>query len=128
MTKFTNITFIPFCEVLKNTESMLKNQQKEFNSLKSKLSMQIKENEKIKNDMKEVLDHVANEILMFKSEIDKINIEKKELENIRNEYAEVLGMKFQELIKKQNNYYKLLDKSIELYQNYNILENKEDKK
>lgn len=33
-------------EILKNTEIMLKNQQKELNSLKSKLSSQIKENEK----------------------------------------------------------------------------------
>ena len=39
-------------EILKNTELMLKNQQKEFNNMKSKLSTQIKENEKIKNQKK----------------------------------------------------------------------------
>ena len=115
-------------EILKNTELMLKNQQKEFNSLKSKLSVQIKENEKIKNDLKEILDHVTNDIFKFKSEIDKINFEKNELQNIRNEYAQVLGQKFQELQKKQNLYYKLLDKSIELYQNYNLLDNKQEHK
>ena len=96
-------------EILKNTELMLKNQQKEFNNMKSKLSTQIKENEN-------------------KSEIDKINYERNELQNIRNEYAQVLGRKFQDIIKKQNVYYKLLDKSLELYDNYNILENKDEQK
>ena len=115
-------------EILKNTELMLKNQQKEFNNLKSKLSLQIKENEKIKNDLKEMLDHINNEILQNKGEIDKINLEKNELKEIRNEYAQILGKKFQDIIKKQNLYYQLLDKSMELYENYNILENKEEKK
>ena len=115
-------------EILKNTELMLKNQQKEFNNLKSKLSTQIKENEKIKNDLKITLDHITNEIIKYRSEIDKINFEKNELQNIRNEYAQVLGRKFQDIIKKQNNYYKILDKSLELYDNYNILENKEESK
>ena len=108
-------------EVLKNTELMLKNQQKEFNNMKSKLSTQIKENEKIKNDLKITLDHITNEILKYKSEIDKINFERNELQNIRNEYAQVLGRKFQDIIKKQNLYYKLLDKSLELYDNYNLM-------
>ena len=115
-------------EILKNTELMLKNQQKEFNNLKSKLSLQIKENEKIKNDLKEMLDHINNEILQNKGEIDKINLEKNELKEIRNEYAQILGKKFQDIIKKQNLYYQLLDKSMELYENYNILDNKEEKK
>ena len=115
-------------EVLKNTELMLKNQQKEFNNMKSKLSTQIKENEKIKNDLKITLDHISNEILKYKSEIDKINFERNELQNIRNEYAQVLGRKFQDIIKKQNLYYKLLDKSLELYDNYNLMENKDEQK
>ena len=115
-------------EVLKNTELMLKNQQKEFNNMKSKLSTQIKENEKIKNDLKITLDHINNEILKYKSEIDKINFERNELQNIRNEYAQVLGRKFQDIIKKQNLYYKLLDKSLELYDNYNLMENKDEQK
>ena len=115
-------------EVLKNTELMLKNQQKEFNNMKSKLSTQIKENEKIKNDLKITLDHITNEILKYKSEIDKINFERNELQNIRNEYAQVLGRKFQDIIKKQNLYYKLLDKSLELYYNYNLMENKDEQK
>ena len=115
-------------EVLKNTELMLKNQQKEFNNMKSKLSTQIKENEKIKNDLKITLDHITNEILKYKSEIDKINFERNELQNIRNEYAQVLGRKFQDIIKKQNLYYKLLDKSLELYDNYNLVENKDEQK
>ena len=115
-------------EVLKNTELMLKNQQKEFNNMKSKLSTQIKENEKIKNDLKITLDHITNEILKYKSEIDKINFERNELQNIRNEYAQVLGRKFQDIIKKQNLYYKLLDKSLELYDNYNLIENKDEQK
>ena len=115
-------------EVLKNTELMLKNQQKEFNNMKSKLSTQIKENEKIKNDLNITLDHITNEILKYKSEIDKINFERNELQNIRNEYAQVLGRKFQDIIKKQNLYYKLLDKSLELYDNYNLMENKDEQK
>ena len=115
-------------EVLKNTELMLKNQQKEFNNMKSKLSTQIKENEKIKNDLKITLDHITNEILKYKSEIDKINFERNELQNIRYEYAQVLGRKFQDIIKKQNLYYKLLDKSLELYDNYNLMENKDEQK
>ena len=115
-------------EVLKNTELMLKNQQKEFNNMKSKLSTQIKENEKIKNDLKITLAHITNEILKYKSEIDKINFERNELQNIRNEYAQVLGRKFQDIIKKQNLYYKLLDKSLELYDNYNLIENKDEQK
>ena len=115
-------------EILKNTELMLKNQQKEFNNMKSKLSTQIKENEKIKNDLKITLDHITNEILKYRSEIDKINFERNELQNIRNEYAQVLGRKFQDLIKKQNLYYKMLDKSLELYDNYNILDNKDEQK
>ena len=115
-------------EVLKNTELMLKNQQKEFNNMKSKLSTQIKENEKIKNDLKITLDHITNEILKYKSEIDKINFERNELQNIRNEYAQVLGRKFQDIIKKQNLFYKLLDKSLELYDNYNLMENKDEQK
>ena len=41
---------------------MLKNQQKEFNNMKSKLSTQIKENEKIKNDLKITLDHIKNKL------------------------------------------------------------------
>ena len=85
-------------EILKNTELMIKNQQKEFNNLKSKLSTQIKENEKTKNDLKITLDHITNEILKYKSEIDKINYERNELQNIRNEYAQVLGRKFQDII------------------------------
>ena len=115
-------------EILKNTELMLKNQQKEFNNMKSKLSTQIKENEKLKNDLKITLDHITNEILKYKSEIDKINFERNELQNIRNEYAQVLGRKFQDIIKKQNLYYKLLDKSLELYDNYNLMENKDEQK
>ena len=115
-------------EVLKNTELMLKNQQKEFNNMKSKLSTQIKENEKIKNDLKITLDHITNEILKYKSEIDKINFERNELQNIRNEYAQVLGRKFQDIIKKQNLYYKLLDKFLELYDDYNLMENKDEQK
>ena len=115
-------------EILKNTEIMLKNQQKEFNSLKSKLTSEIKENEKIKNELKATLDHITNDILQYKSEIDKINFEKNELQNIRNEYAQVLGRKFQDIMKKQNLYFKLFDKSLELYENYDILENKEEKK
>ena len=115
-------------EILKNTELMLKNQQKEFNNMKSKLSTQIKENEKIKNDLKITLEHITNEILKYKSEIDKMNFEKNELQNIRNEYAQVLGRKFQDIIKKQNLYYKLLDKSLELYDNYNLMENKDEPK
>ena len=115
-------------EILKNTENMLKNHQKEFNSLKSKLSLQIKENEKIKNDLKEILDHINNQILQYKAEIDKINVEKNELKDIRDEYAQVLGRKFQDIIKKQNLYYQMLDKSLELYENYNILDKKEEQK
>jgi uncharacterized coiled-coil DUF342 family protein len=115
-------------EILKNTENMLKNHQKEFNNLKSKLSLQIKENEKIKNDLKEILDHINNQILQYKAEIDKINVEKNELKDIRDEYAQVLGSKFQDIIKKQNLYYQMLDKSLELYENYNILDKKEEQK
>ena len=113
-------------EILKNTELMLKNQQKEFNNMKTKLSTQIKENEKIKNDLKITLDHITNEILKYRSEIDKINFERNELQNIRNEYAQVLGRKFQDIIKKQNLYYKFLDKSLELYDNYNLVENNDE--
>ena len=113
-------------EILKNTELMLKNQQKEFNNMKTKLSTQIKENEKIKNDLKITLDHITNEILKYRSEIDKINFERNELQNIRNEYAQVLGRKFQDIIKKQNLYYKFLDKSLELYDNYNLIENNDE--
>lgn len=94
----------------------------------TELENKIKENEKIKNDLKITLDHITNEIIKYRSEIDKINFEKNELQNIRNEYAQVLGRKFQDIIKKQNNYYKILDKSLELYDNYNILENKEESK
>ena len=54
---------------MKNTELMLKNQQKEFNNMKTKLSAQIKENEKIKNDLKITLDHITNEILKYRSEM-----------------------------------------------------------
>ena len=115
-------------EILKNTELMLKNQQKEFNNMKTKLSAQIKENEKIKNDLKITLDHITNEILKYRSEIDKINFERNELQNIRNEYAQVLGRKFQDIIKKQNLYYKLLDKSLESYENYDLTENKDEQK
>ena len=113
-------------EILKNTELMLKNQQKEFNNMKTKLSTQIKENEKIKNDLKITLDPITNEILKYRSEIDKINFERNELQNIRNEYAQVLGRKFQDIIKKQNLYYKFLDKSLELYDNYNLIENNDE--
>ena len=115
-------------ELLKNTELMLKNQQREYNSIKSKISSQKKEDDKIKNDLNEILNHVTNGLFKFKSEIDKINLEKNELQNIRNEYAQVLGKKLQDIIKKQNLYYQIMDKSIELYQNYNILDNKDEKK
>lgn len=111
-------------EILKNTEIMLKNQQKELNSLKSKLSSQIKENEKIKSDLKAILDNVTNEMLQYKSGIDKIKFERNELQNMRNEFAQILEVKFQNIIKKQNLYYQLLDKSLELYKNYNIMETK----
>lgn len=115
-------------ELLKNSELMLKNQQKEYNSLKSKLNTQMKENEKIKIDLKETLDHITNEILKFKSEIDKINVEKNDIKNIREEYANILELKFRDIIKKQKIYFHLFDKSMELYHNYKILEDKEGQK
>lgn len=115
-------------EILKNTELMLKNQQKEYNSLKSKLDLQIKENSQIKNDLKETLNHITNEILKYKSEIDKINYEKNDIANIRDEYANILEQKFKDIINKQKLYFQLFDKSMELYQNYNILEDKNGKK
>ena len=64
--------------------------------------------------------------MKYRSEIDKINFERNELQNIRNEYAQVLGRKFQDIIKKQNLYYKFLDKSLELYDNYNLIENNDE--
>lgn len=115
-------------EILKNTELMLKNQQKEYNSLKSKLDLQIKENSQIKNDLKETLNHITNEILKYKSEIDKINYEKNDIANIRDEYANILEQKFKDIINKQKLYFQLFDKSMELYQNYNILEDINGKK
>ena len=66
--------------------------------------------------------------MKYRSEIDKINFERNELQNIRNEYAQVLGRKFQDIIKKQNLYYKLLDKSLESYENYDLTENKDEQK
>jgi chromosome segregation ATPase len=114
-------------EILNNTELLMKNQQKEFNSLKSNLSSQIKEYEKIKNNLKITLDHTTNQILIYKSEIDKINYERNELQNLRDEYAQILGRKLQDIIQKQTMYYKLFDKSLELYQNYDIINNKEGK-
>ena len=74
------------------------------------------------------MDHITNEILKFKSEIDKINFEKNEIKNIREEYANVLELKFKDIIKKQNKYFHLFDKSMELYHNYKILEDKEGQK
>lgn len=112
-------------EILKNTELMLKNHQKEFNNLKNKLSAQIKENETIKNDLKVTLEHINDEITNNKSEIDRINAEKREIMKIRNDFAEVLRMKFQNIYNKQNLYYKLLDKSLELYQSYSLFDKKE---
>ena len=112
-------------EILKNTKLMLKNHQKEFNNLKNKLSAQIKENETIKNDLKATLEHINDEIANNKSEIDRINDEKREIMKIRNEFAEVLRMKFQNIYNKQNLYYKLLDKSLELYQSYSLFDKKE---
>ena len=115
-------------EILKNTELMLKNQQKEYNSLKTKLDLQIKENSQIKNDLKETLNHITNEILKYKSEIDKINYEKNDIENIRAEYANIFEQKFKDIINKQKLYFQLFDKSMELYQNYSILDDKNVKK
>ena len=112
-------------EILKNTELMLKNHQKEFNNLKSKLSAQIKDNEAIKNNLKITLENISDEITNNKSEIDRIIAEKGEIMKIRNDYAEVLKMKFQNIYNKQNLYYKLLDKSLELYQSYSLFDKKE---
>ena len=113
-------------EILKNTELMLKDHQKEFNNLKNKLSTQIQENEKIKNDLKITLENINNEILTNKREIDRINGEKREIEKIRNDFADVFKIKFQNIYNRQNLYYKLLDKSLELYQGYNLFEQKEE--
>jgi hypothetical protein len=115
-------------EILKNTELMLRNQQKEYNSIKSRLDSQLKENNQIKNDLKETLNHITNEILKYKSEIDKINYEKNDIENIRTEYANILEQKFADIIIKQNLYFQLFDKSMELYQNYNMIVDKNGKK
>ena len=105
---------------------MLKNHQKEFNNLKSKLSAQIKDNEAIKNNLKITLENINNEILTNKREIDRINGEKREIEKIRNDFADVFKIKFQNIYNRQNLYYKLLDKSLELYQGYNLFEQKEE--
>ena len=112
-------------EILKNTELMLKNNQKEFNNLKSKLSAQIQDNEKIKNDLKITLEHINNELVSNKGEIDRIIAEKKEIMKIRKDFAEILKAKFQNIYNKQNLYYKLLDKSLELYQSYSLFDKKE---
>ena len=57
-----------------------------------------------------------------------INYEKNDIENIRTEYANILEQKFADIIIKQNLYFQLFDKSMELYQNYNILVDKNGKK
>ena len=115
-------------EKLKNMDIMLKNQQMEYSNLINQIDSQTRDNEKIKSDLKEIMKHLNNEIIKNKTEINTIKSERNELQNIRNEYADVLGKRFQDLIKKQNLYYKLLDKSIELYEDYNIIENKEETK
>ena len=111
-------------EILKNTELLLKNKQNDFNNLKNDLFNQIKKNEQDKNDLKVTLEHINEDIKKYKSEIDTINLERNELNNIRNEYANVLGEKFKDIIKRRNIYFKLLDKSLEIYQNYDLLQNK----
>lgn len=111
-------------EILKNTELLLKNKQNDFNNLKNDLFTQIKKNEQDKNDLKVTLEHINEDIKKYKSEIDTINLERNELNNIRNEYANVLGEKFKDIIKRRNIYFKLLDKSLEIYQNYDLLQNK----
>ena len=57
-----------------------------------------------------------------------INYEKNDIENIRTEYANILEQKFADIIIKQNLYFQLFDKSMELYQNYNMLVDKNGKK
>ena len=101
-------------EILKSSESMVKNQQKEFNYIKNQLSSEIKDNEKIKKDLIMTLEHVDEELCKHQSEIDKIIKEKNDLSKIRDNFADILGMKFHNISQNQNIYYKILDKSLEL--------------
>ena len=109
-------------EILKSSESMVKNQQKEFNYIKNQLSSEIKDNEKIKKDLIMTLEHVDEELYKHQSEIDKIIKEKNDLSILRDDFADILGMKFHNISQNQNIYYKILDKSLELYRNYNSFE------
>lgn len=111
-------------EILKNAELLLKNKQNDFNNLKNELFGQIKQNEKVKNDLKATLEHINEEMKKYKTEIDTINLERKELSNIRNEFSNTFEEKFQNIIKRRNLYFKLLDKALETYQNYDLLQNK----
>lgn len=111
-------------EILKNAELLLKNKQNDFNNLKNELFGQIKQNEKVKNDLKANLEHINEEMKKYKTEIDTINLERKELSNIRNEFSNTFEEKFQNIIKRRNLYFKLLDKALETYQNYDLLQNK----
>ena len=101
-------------EILKSSESMVKNQQKEFNYIKNQLSSEIKDNEKIKKDLIMTLEHVDEELCKHQSEIDKIIKEKNDLSKIRDDFADILRMKFHNISQNQNIYYKILDKSLEL--------------
>ena len=112
-------------EILKSSESMVKNQQKEFNYLKNQLTSEIKDNDKIKKDLIMTLEHIDEELYKQQSEIDKIIKEKNDLSKIRDDFADILRMKFHNISQNQNIYYKILDKSLVLYQNYNSIEKKD---
>ena len=107
-------------QLLKKVESDYKNAQKEYNSLKSKLTSLKEDNKKIRDDLKLTLEYINNDLLKNKSEIDKIRTEKKEIENIREEFAEILEMKFRDIDKRKNIYFRYFDKCLELYNNYQI--------
>ena len=117
--------YIKNSEILKSSELMVKKQQKDFNCLKNLLSSEIKDNNKIKKDLIITLEHIDDELYKYQSEIDKIIKEKNDLAKIRDEFADILGIKFRSISENQNIYYKILDKSLELYQNYNLFENKD---
>ena len=117
--------YIKNSEILKSSELLVKKQQKDFNYLKNLLNSEIKDNNKIKKDLIITLEHIDDELYKYQSEIDKIFKEKNDLAKIRDEFADILGIKFRSISENQNIYYKILDKSLELYQNYNLFENKD---
>lgn len=114
-------------EILKSSDLMVKNRQKDLIYLKNQLSTEIQDNNKIKKDLEITLEHIDYELYKNQSEINKIIKEKNDLAKTRDDFADIVRMKFHYISQKQNIYYKILDKSIELYQNYNVFEKKEEK-